>query len=114
MAHTRCAEDEQSESEGRFGKAEPRRGAQASAFALVREVFAEEPRPRKRRTNVATRKSTAVNKRGMTRRCAKMTRRDAELTRKCARMTREGARYTRNAAEMTRGGAKQKSPPLVS
>jgi hypothetical protein len=60
MAHTRCAEDERSESEGRFGKAEPRRGAQASAFALVREVFAAEPRPRKRRTSAATRKSCAV------------------------------------------------------
>ena len=44
--HARCAEDERSESEGRFGKAKPHRGAQASAFALVREVFAAEPRPR--------------------------------------------------------------------
>ena len=60
MAHARCAEDERSESEGRFGKAEPRRSAQASAFALVREVFAAEPRPRKRRTSAATRKSCAV------------------------------------------------------
>ncbi len=33
MTHARCAEDERSESEGRFGEAEPRRGAQASAFA---------------------------------------------------------------------------------
>ena len=60
MAHARCAEDERSESEGRFGKAEPRRGAQASAFALGREVFAAEPRPRKRRTSAVTRKSCAV------------------------------------------------------
>ena len=33
MTHARCAEDERIESEGRFGEAEPRRGAQASAFA---------------------------------------------------------------------------------
>ena len=33
LSHARCAEDERSESEGRFGEAEPRRGAQASACA---------------------------------------------------------------------------------
>ena len=65
----------------------------------------------KRRTSAATRKSAAVNKRGMTRRCADATRNGAKSTRKCARIMRSCAELTRNAAEMTRMCAKQKSPP---
>ena len=45
-AHARCAEDERSESEGRFGEAEPEGGA-SIRVREVREVFAAEPRPRK-------------------------------------------------------------------
>ena len=39
LPHARCAEDERSKSEGRFGEAEPRRGAQASAFAKYAKFF---------------------------------------------------------------------------
>ena len=44
-AHARCAEDERSESEGRFGEAEPE-GCASIRVREVREVFAAEPRPR--------------------------------------------------------------------
>ena len=84
--------------------------ARPIAFFLSYRVIADSL-DTKRRTSAATRKSAAVNKHGMTRRCAKMTQHYEELTRKCARMTRSYAELTRNAAEAARN---KKSPPLVS
>ena len=115
MAHARCAEDERSESEGRFGKAEPRRGAQASAFALVREVFAAEPRPRKRRTSAATRKSCAVEQ---IRDDARARENNAELRGINAQVCENDTRGREIHVQRRRNDAgrreTKKNPPLVS
>ena len=114
MAHARCAEDERSESEGRFGKAKPHRGAQASAFALVREVFAAEPRPRKRRTSAATRKSCAVEQ---IRDDARARENNAELRGINAQVCENDARGREIYAQRRTNDAdvrERKSPPMVS